>query len=295
MQKKRIITRGQLQKNRPLVSEEDFDMARQPRQKAASGIYHIILRGINRQIIFEDEEDFSKYKSLLSFYKRRCGFELYGYCLMDNHIHLLVKEAANAAVLDIGGSEIEIPPESLESIFKRIGVSYVLYFNRKYKRVGHLFQDRFKSEPIETLPYLMMALRYIHRNPIKAGICEKAEEYSQSSYRDYIGEEKDPITDVSLILDLTEIDDLIQFTAEENQDSFIDVAEQNDFPKTDQEAKELLAEITGCTSASAFQELSRQERDEAFRRLKKDGVSITQISRITGVSRPLIYRAINED
>ena len=270
-------------------------MARQPRQKAASGIYHIILRGINRQIIFEDEEDFSKYKSLLSFYKRRCGFELYGYCLMDNHIHLLVKEAANAAVLDIGGSEIEIPPESLESIFKRIGVSYVLYFNRKYKRVGHLFQDRFKSEPIETLPYLMMALRYIHRNPIKAGICEKAEEYSQSSYRDYIGEEKDPITDVSLILDLTEIDDLIQFTAEENQDSFIDVAEQNDFPKTDQEAKELLAEITGCNSASAFQELSRQERDEAFRRLKKDGVSITQISRITGVSRPLIYRAINED
>ena len=228
-------------------------------------------------------------------HKRRCGFELYGYCLMDNHIHLLVKEAANAAVLDIGGSEIEIPPESLESIFKRIGVSYVLYFNRKYKRVGHLFQDRFKSEPIETLPYLMMALRYIHRNPIKAGICEKAEEYSQSSYRDYIGEEKDPITDVSLILDLTEIDDLIQFTAEENQDNFIDVAEQNDFPKTDQEAKELLAEITGCTSASAFQELSRQERDEAFRRLKKDGVSITQISRITGVSRPLIYRAINED
>ena len=82
-------------------------------------------------------------------HKRRCGFELYGYCLMDNHIHLLVKEAANAAVLDIGGSEIEIPPESLESIFKRIGVSYVLYFNRKYKRVGHLFQDRFKSEPIE--------------------------------------------------------------------------------------------------------------------------------------------------
>ena len=142
-------------------------MARQARQKSEAGIYHIILRGSNRQILFEDEEDFSKFKSLLSFYKKRCGFALYGYCLMDNHIHLLMKEAENPAVLFINGKEIEFGPgESLETIFKRIGVSYVGYFNRKYKRTGHLFQDRFKSEPIDTDAYLLMALRYIHRNPV---------------------------------------------------------------------------------------------------------------------------------
>ena len=267
-------------------------MARQPRRKAESGVYHIILRGINRQTVFEDEEDFSKYRSLLSFYKRRCGFALYGYCLMDNHIHLLVKEAANPAILDVNGTEVEVPAESLETIFKRLNVSYVLYFNRKYKRTGHLFQDRFKSEPIETDARLLMALRYIHRNPIKAGICGNAEEYRQSSYCDYTGETKESITDIPFVLELMRKEDLIRYTAEENQDTFLDIPDQADLPKTDQEAKELLAKITGCRSVSAFRKLGRKKRDDAFRSLNREGVNITQISRITGVSRPVIYRAL---
>ena len=99
-------------------------MTRQARQKSQSGIYHIILRGINKQIIFEEEEDRQKFLECLGHYKLICQYQIYGYCLMDNHVHLLIKESEQ----DIG------------SIMKRIGVGYVSWYNRKYNRCGHLFQ-----------------------------------------------------------------------------------------------------------------------------------------------------------
>ena len=76
-------------------------MPRQARGKSESGVYHIMIRGINQQIIFEDDEDQEKYLQLLRFYRKRCGFALYGYCLMDNHVHLLVKEAARPSIVTI--------------------------------------------------------------------------------------------------------------------------------------------------------------------------------------------------
>ena len=123
---------------------------------SGSGIYHVMIRGINYQSIFEDSEDREKYLQLLRNTRKRCGFALYGYCLMGNHVHLLVKEAAGPSVITMQGGDVEVGPgEPLESIFKRLGVSYVRYFNRKYKRVGHLFQDRYRSEPIEDDAYLL--------------------------------------------------------------------------------------------------------------------------------------------
>ena len=99
-------------------------MARTVRRRSESGVYHVMLRGINRQLIFEDEEDENTFLRILSSCKKRCGFALYGYCLMGNHVHLLLKEAARPAVITVNGQDIEAGPgESLETIFKRIGVS----------------------------------------------------------------------------------------------------------------------------------------------------------------------------
>ena len=125
-------------------------MPRKSRAKSENGIYHIMLRGINKQIIFEDEEDNKKFLEVLKECKDICDFKLFAYCLMGNHIHLLLK----------------VEKEELEQIFKRIGARFVYWYNLKYKRSGHLFQDRFKSEPINDDNYFLNVLHYIHQNPV---------------------------------------------------------------------------------------------------------------------------------
>ena len=145
-------------------------MPRKARKKSESGIYHIILRGQNRQMIFKDDEDKEKFLQTLEECKRKSGFKLYGYCLMGNHIHLLLHELKDETGM----------------IMRRIGAGYVYWYNWKYRRCGHLFQDRYKSEAVETDEYFMTVLRYIHRNPVKAGLVKRMSDYKWSSYNEYI-------------------------------------------------------------------------------------------------------------
>ena len=123
-------------------------MSRQIRKKSGTGIYHVMLRGINRQDIFEDDEDYLQMTSILRGQSERydekghllppyCTF--YAYCLMSNHLHLLIQERE----------------EAISDIVKRIGVTYAHYFNKKYERSGHLFQDRFRSEPVDNIEYFV--------------------------------------------------------------------------------------------------------------------------------------------
>ena len=144
-------------------------MPRQARKKSNSGIYHIILRGVNRQQIFEDNEDYYKFLQVVEESKAISGFELFAYCLMSNHIHLLLKEIQ----------------EPIEQIMKRITTRFVYWYNIKYQRSGHLFQDRYKSEPVEDDAYFLTVIRYIHQNPVNAEICKNPKNYSFSSYNEY--------------------------------------------------------------------------------------------------------------
>jgi putative transposase len=125
---------------------------RYPRQYSKTGIYHIMLRGNERKDIFIDEEDKGKFIKIIFKKKADEAFKLYAYCLMDNHLHLVIKEQK----------------ETISQIIKKIATSYAYYFNHKYKRVGHLFQDRYKSETIEDEAYLLSVIRYVHNNPEKA-------------------------------------------------------------------------------------------------------------------------------
>jgi len=270
-------------------------MARQARKHSESGIYHIMLRGVNYQTIFEDSEDEDRFLALLQNYKKRCGFELYGYCMMGNHVHLLLREAARNCVIHLNGMDLEAGPgEPLEQVFKRIGVSYVTYFNQKYRRVGHLFQDRYRSEPVDTDAYLLMALRYIHRNPVKAGICTAPEEYLRSSYREYLNPDPTALTDTKFVLGMITEEELKEYTEQENEDRFLDIEDDANWPKTDEEAKERMKVITGCKSASDFQKLKKTEREEYITQMHREGLNIAQLGRITGYSRQVIYRAIGK-
>lgn len=145
-------------------------MPRTAREKSSTGIYHVILRGNNRQKIFHTDEDYVAFLKRTREYRNQCGFRLYAYCLMDNHVHLLLQE------LD----------EPLELIMRRLCGSFVYWYNRRYDRVGHLFQDRFRSETVEDDRYLATALRYIHRNPVKAGLCSNPAGFTWSSYQELL-------------------------------------------------------------------------------------------------------------
>ena len=154
-------------------------MSRKPRVLSLTGIYHVMLRGVNRQQIFEQEEDYRKFIFILrdmvsprDEFKRplppRCA--IYAYCLMSNHVHLLIKEEG----------------DRIGEVIKKVATRYAMYYNNKYEHYGHLFQDRFKSEPVNDEAYFLTLLRYIHQNPVKGQLCYRAEDYNWSSWREYV-------------------------------------------------------------------------------------------------------------
>jgi REP element-mobilizing transposase RayT len=145
-------------------------MSRQRRKLSSSQIYHIMLRGNSGRDIFIDDEDRHRFLNILTDKKKDNEFVIYAYCLMDNHIHLLLKENK----------------DNISHIMKRIGTAYAVYFNKKYQQNGHLFQDRFKSEVIEGELYLLAVIRYIHNNPLKARLVKLPEDYKWCSYSEYL-------------------------------------------------------------------------------------------------------------
>ena len=248
-------------------------MPRQARKKSKTNIYHIMLRGINQQIIFEDHEDYERFIKTLAKYQAISGYSVYAYCLMSNHIHLLIKEGK----------------ENLEQIIKRIAGSYVYWYNWKYNRSGHLFQDRFKSEPVETDEYFLTVIRYIHQNPVKAKVTTDISKYEFSSYTEYL-RAGSAIVDKEFVYSIIDKTKFIEFNLENNDDICLDIEEQNN-RITDSEAKEIIKQVCGYSNASEIQKLDIAERNKCVKVLKESGLSIRQISRITGVSKYAVEHA----
>jgi REP element-mobilizing transposase RayT len=145
-------------------------MARKPRIQFEGAFYHIIVRGNQRQDIFLEETDRRQYLELLHRYRNKCGFILYAHVLMTNHVHLL----------------IETPNDPISRIMQMINFTYTQCFNRKYGKVGHLFQGRYKSYLCDKDSYLLSLVRYIHNNPVRAGLVKDAGAYEWSSHGDYL-------------------------------------------------------------------------------------------------------------
>ena len=248
-------------------------MPRQARKRSESGIYHIMLRGINQQQIFEDEEDNLKFLETLLKYKEQCRYEIYAYCLMGNHAHILLKEGK----------------EDLTLVLKRIAGSYVYWYNRKYHRSGHLFQDRFKSEPVEDEAYFLTVIRYIHQNPIKAGMCKKIDEYKFSSYNEYINNAT--LIDTEFCLAIIDKEQFIEFNNEFNNSICLDISD-SDFRLTDDEALKIIWQTCGCKSVSDFQKFDKVKRNCYIEKIHQQGLSIRQISRLTGLSRKIVENNI---
>lgn len=251
-------------------------MPRKPRRKSSSGIYHVMIRGINRQTIFEEDGDKIRLLDTISRFKGRCNFNLYGYCLMNNHIHLLMREV----------------DESISLTMQRIGASYVYWYNAKYDRYGPLFQDRFKSETVETLRYFKKVLRYIHQNPLKANLVKNVFESKWTSLTEYLGEPR--IVDIDFALHMfspkrTEaIQQFTKYMTKSNDDQCLD--DHIKIRISDDDVRNYLNKL-GIPHSSSLQQMDRVRRDSIILQLKQiDGVSIRQLARVTGVSRSVIQR-----
>jgi len=142
-------------------------MPRTARITIEKACYHIITRGNQKQTVFKDPSDYQKYLLLLTRYKDKYRFMLYCFCLMPNHVHLII--------------EVD-KAEQLNRIMRGLNLSYTLYFNFKYEKVGHLWQDRFKSKIIEKDAYLLECIRYIEANPVRASLASSIHDYHWSSH-----------------------------------------------------------------------------------------------------------------
>lgn len=145
-------------------------MPRKAREVSSTGFYHVILRGINQEAIFNKSANKRKVIYTIIEKQEDNPIEIYGYCIMNNHIHMLVR------------GDISM----LSTFISCVSITYAMYYNRVNDRVGYVFQNRYKSYPIEKEDYFWTCLRYIHNNPVKAKLCKTPEDYKWSSFNGYM-------------------------------------------------------------------------------------------------------------
>ena len=257
-------------------------MARMARTISSTGVYHIILRGINKERIFITEYDREKLIKELKRTKEKFHYSILAYCLMDNHIHLLVKDNEN----------------NLSKAIQSFAVAYALYFNKRYNRIGHLFQNRYHSRCVESENYLLNVQRYIHRNPEKAGIA-KTEQYHWSSYSEYIGQEE--ISDTKLILDIfgdnrkeAKKNFAIFNTKNCVENELCQYMEFEIMNKLeDNEAKELIEKYLEIDNIEEIKDYNKTIIGNTLKKLKGiKGISVRQISRITNIDLKMVQRLL---
>ena len=262
-------------------------MPRQARKESGTGIFHVMMRGINHQNIFEDEEDNYQFINTLDRMRLRydgegnaCGRNCcyYAYCLMGNHFHLLIRER----------------DERVGETIKRIASSYVYYYNRKYGRDGHLFKERFKSEPVNDMEYFTVLLRYIHQNPVKAGIVEKVKDYEFSSWGEYDGsvEPVFQICDVNTVLNRITFKELEEWGNDPLDDDVqcLEIEKKIYSKPSDDQVLLQIKDATGAATSTAFQQLPDEVKRNVLKQLKGSGASHRQLERLTGVGRGLIQK-----
>ena len=143
-------------------------MPRIARNTSKATYYHVMCQGINREIIFGQPVDIKYYIRKMYELKDECEITIVAYCVMSNHIHMLLNTPKT---------------ENLSKYMQRLNTIYSIYYNKKYERVGYVFRDRFKAEAINDERYLNNCIKYIYDNPVKAGICIHPSQYKFSNYR----------------------------------------------------------------------------------------------------------------
>ena len=256
----------------------DVIMARCPRIKTNTNVYHVIIRGINRQDIFLDNQDYRKFIKELKRVKSKYEFEIYSYALMKNHIHLVMNDKN----------------KNLSTSIQSLNISYSSYFNKKYERIGHLFENRFKSHTIESETYLKNVVRYIHKNPENA--CLKP--YMWTSYYEYIMSKYNKICTTKQVMNLF-ANNLENFKAfHDNYEKNQDYDKDFEMPGRlqEDEAIKIIKEIINEPNLMKIQNYEMTKKKEVLNKIMRiEGITKVQVSRITGISKSIIDRMIKNE
>ena len=241
------------------------------------GYYHIVNRGVEQRIVYQDDEDFKTFLEILCTGCQLYGVKLHGYALMSNHYHLL----------------IETTQENLSAFMKHLNASYAIYFNKKHNRSGHLWQGRFKSWYVTGEAYLYALISYIENNPVKAKMVKKLGDYPYSSYCAFI--ETTPISCLKhsfVFENFQDKQERIEFFESAKYEHLLDeikkasnlVVTNIKEKKTDPERlKKIFATITDTG-----------ERNKKIAQVYDEGYSQHAIAECLGISQPHVNRIIKK-
>ncbi len=255
-------------------------MPRKRRERSYTGVYHVYVRGINRQLIYEAPKDYSIFLGWVHQLNEALGMELYAYCLMNNHAHFLIKECMET--------------RNLSLYFARLLNTYACYFNRKYKRSGHLFQDRFNSIPVEDTKYFFDLLVYIHKNPTEAAVVKNLKDYPWSSYHEYVNEPA--LCNIDVAMDIMNLKpkafmDVFKIRHRVAVEDLCDaqvIGKKNRI--LDEDAAHIINESAGVERPEEMQKFGILKRDDIIRICRQKGLAIKQIARLTGIGIGAIKR-----
>ena len=146
-------------------------MPRVARKDLCTSFFHIIVQGLNKEYIFNNDVYIQKYRTLMLKYEKEFGVKILAYCIMNNHVHILLYTKDTM---------------QMSLYMHSINTKYAQFYNKSKKRVGYVFKNRFLSQPIYNRTYLLRCLAYIHNNPVNAHIVRSCKDYKYSSYNDYI-------------------------------------------------------------------------------------------------------------
>ena len=255
-------------------------MPRKLREFSTTNIYHVILKGNDKSDTFYEDQDRYVFLDRIKETKNKFKYKIYAYCLMSNHVHIIIK----------------VKDDFLSKSIQSLEIRYTSYFNKKYNRSGHLFQNRFFSKRIENLNYFLTVCKYIHRNPEKANM-ERTENYKWSSYKEYIGREK--IIDKKVLLHYfnNNIEEFKEYTLKNDDKEQIYNLSEFELIKrlSEEEVANIITQRFDLKNASDISLLESQKRDEILLNLKElQGTTLNQIARITKLTPYYIKKIWNK-
>jgi len=190
-------------------------MPRRARKQSSTSIYHVMSRGLNKLPVFEEIRERSRMLNLIRENVEKYNVEIYAYCIMSNHFHLLIKA-------DL---------KELASFMAKIIAEFARYYNQKHNRVGFVFQGRYKSQCVENIGYFWNCLRYIHNNPLYLEEIDRIENYKYSSLKELYYNEKDILADIVFQLvygKFGESKEFLRFHETGSWEVFEDVSEEKE-------------------------------------------------------------------
>ena len=249
----------------------------QTRQTSETGLYHVVLKGNADQVIFESDSDRLRFLEMLYEAKQTHALGVLAWCLMDNHVHLIIDD----------------PNMHLVACMNLLEQRFAIRFNGRCSRTGVVFRRPFWSEPILSDEHLLAALAYVHNNPQAAGIC-RASDYRWSSYSAYANNiDERGVTDTAMILEmLYGREGFVRFSESMPPRATPFMGSRLTKHLTDQEALRICDEALGEGAVSTIKQLSPVQRCKPLASLLDLGLTKIQIKRLTGLASTQIERAL---